>query len=132
MAVNRRGRRALTLIEVMVVLFLITLVISVLTYSMRGSMDKGRAFKTEQRKRQISQMLMMSDADLGSGDVTPQVADALRRTGLVSKPADFLLDGWGNPMSVEYTDGRYKVTSAKYAEYMRKQYGPTWQEPEEE
>lgn len=129
MAIKKRGRRSLTLIEVMVVLFLITLVISVLTYSMRGSMDKGRAFKTEQRKRQISQMLLMSDANPNSGDITGDVPDMLRRTGLVSNPDDFLLDGWGNRMTVEYDGDNYTITSPKYTDYMRKQNGPTWQEP---
>ncbi len=40
-------RRYITLIEIMIVMFLIALITGVLAYNYRGSLDEGKAFKTK-------------------------------------------------------------------------------------
>ena len=39
-------RRYITLIEIMIVMFLIALITGVVAYNYRGSLDEGKAFKT--------------------------------------------------------------------------------------
>ncbi len=43
----RAAKRCVTLIEMMIVMFLISLITGVIAYYYRGSLDEGKAFKTK-------------------------------------------------------------------------------------
>jgi general secretion pathway protein G len=126
----RKSRRSLTLIEVMIVLFLIGMVISVLTYSMKGSMDEGKCFKARQRALQIEQLLMMVAAQTNESleAVASDPAAYLERTGMVKKGTEFMTDPWGKPMLVSVEDNQIIVKSSEYETLMRKRHGETWVE----
>jgi general secretion pathway protein G len=125
-----RSRRALTLIEIMIVLFLIGMVISVLTYSMKGSMDEGKCFKARQRALQIEQLLMMASAQTGLplDAVIAEPKKYLESTGLVKDGTPFLQDPWGQQMQMAIQDDRIVVWSDQYEKLMRKKHGPDWVE----
>ncbi len=55
----KRKKRAFSLLEVMVVIFLITLITGAIGYNMKGTLDKGRAFRTEQAKTQLHDLLLI-------------------------------------------------------------------------
>ena len=61
-------KRALTLLEIMIVIFLITLITGVVGYSMKGSLDKGKAFRTEQGKEQLHDLLLICLSEEGNAD----------------------------------------------------------------
>ena len=52
-------KRALTLIEIMIVIFLITLITGAIGYNMKGSMDKGKEFRTKQAKAQLHDLRLI-------------------------------------------------------------------------
>ncbi len=55
-------KQAITLIEIMIVILLIGLIGGTLAYNMRGSLDKGKEFKTEQNKSKLYDVLMLEYA----------------------------------------------------------------------
>lgn len=134
----KRSRRSLTLIEIMVVLFIIGLALSVLIPWMKGSLDEGKAFKTKQRAQQISQMLTMaaaqSNVSLDAAASSPETY--LTASGLVQNSTKFLLDGWGQPMKAEVVHGNdgdfIRVLSDSYRKHMQRKHGPGWTESAEE
>ena len=56
-------RRCITLIEIMIVMFLIALIAGVITYNYRGSLDEGKAFKTKAAIDKVETILNLSVAD---------------------------------------------------------------------
>ena len=51
-------KRSVTLLEMMIVITLIGLIASVIGYNMKGSLDRGKAFKTEESQKQIKDILL--------------------------------------------------------------------------
>jgi general secretion pathway protein G len=126
----RKSRRSLTLIEVMIVLFLIGMVISVLTYSMKGSMDEGKCFKARQRALQIEQLLTMVAAQTNDSleTVASNPVSYLERSGMVKKGQEFMTDPWGKQMIVTVEDNQIMVRSTEYEAIMKKRHGAHWVE----
>lgn len=95
-------KRALTLIEVMIVIFLITLITGAIGYNMKGSMDKGKEFRTKQAKQQLHDLLLIcleeegKDADKIAKDPTKY----LKELGLAKDPKKIVNDGWGKPFKI--------------------------------
>ena len=55
----KKRKSALTLLEIMIVIFLITLITGAIGYNMKGALDRGRAFRTEQAKEQLLNLLLI-------------------------------------------------------------------------
>lgn len=115
-------KRALTLIEVMVVILLIGLIGGALAFNMRGSMDRGKAFKTEQKIARAKEVLMMEQT---TGTYTNEQLQAnaegiLKESGLVQ--SDPLKGGWNENLEVEVNEetGEIVITSKKLAVYQSK------------
>lgn len=91
-----KKKYSLTLLEIMIVIFLIGLIGSVIGYNMKGSLDEGKAFRTEQAVNQIHDVLLM---EIAKGalvdDVVQHPANYLSNSGLVKDPRKLLKDGWG-------------------------------------
>ena len=142
---SKRKKRAMTLLEVMIVIFIIGIIGSVIGYNMRGSMDQGKAFKT---KEGISKVYNIVHLEMGSNDIkdlneanseviSERVGEVLRASGLVNKPKQYLEDGWKNPLEfhVEKVDGTYEIrmTSEKYENFCNKKnksFDYPWNEKE--
>lgn len=97
MKFQRKKKNLLTLLEVMIVIFLIGLIGSVIGYNMKGGLDKGKMFKTEQAAAKIRDILLLAVSDGASIDdviATPRVY--LDDSGLCKDSQKLLKDGWGH------------------------------------
>ncbi len=113
---EKRRKRPVTLIEIMIVIMLIGLIGGALAFNMRGSMDKGRSFKTEQNISRVYDALMMEYAK-GEKNLEEIVADpelVLEDCPFIKEGAKLLKDGWGNDLIITITDDDdLKITSPK-------------------
>ncbi|MBI2810780.1 MAG: prepilin-type N-terminal cleavage/methylation domain-containing protein [Candidatus Melainabacteria bacterium] len=120
----KRKKRALTLLEIMIVIVLIGIIGSVIGFNMKGSLDEGRAFKSRQAKEQITDILMLEVArGMPIDEVITKREQVLANSGLVKKPKDFLKDGWGVEFEVKpygKSSERIIVSSAKLKAYEAK------------
>src|ERR1700722_17643833 len=64
-------RRYITLIEIMIVMFLIALIAGATAYNFRGSLDEGKAFKTKAAIEQIENALNLQVAE------SPELQDSI-------------------------------------------------------
>jgi type II secretory pathway pseudopilin PulG len=117
---QRKERRFITLIEMMIVMFLIALIIGVLAYNYGGSLDEGKAFKTKMAIEKVSTILNLEAAK------NPQFLQGtsnwqavIRASPLVKNANDFIKDGWGEDLQVEVHDNIIHVYSRHLEEYKR-------------
>jgi hypothetical protein len=86
----------------MIVIFLIGLIGSVIGYNVKGSLDEGKAFRSEQGASQIKDILLLEVAkgyDINT--VISQKETFLSESGLVKDVKKILKDGWGEPYIIE-------------------------------
>lgn len=111
---KKRKKRPVTLIEIMIVILLIGLIGGALAYNMRGSLDQGKAFKTEQNISRAYDILMMKCAEGESLDaIVEKPGDFLKNSPLVKDAEKLLVDGWGAPMTCTKDGDDIKITSEK-------------------
>ncbi|NGX45141.1 MAG: hypothetical protein K940chlam2_00284 [Chlamydiae bacterium] len=115
-----KKKRAFTLLEIMIVIFLIGLISSVVGYNMKGSLDEGKSFKTERAKEQLEDLLNLQIAQGHSEDeVIDKPAAYLKNAGY-SKPDNLIKDGWGEPFKISLVYGEVRASSAKWENYKAK------------
>jgi type II secretory pathway pseudopilin PulG len=119
---QRKSKRSLTLLEIMIVIFLITLITGVIGYNMKGSMDKGKAFRTVQAQEQLHDLLIMA---LSEGETQAKILEnpsaALKKVGIAKDPAKLLKDGWGDLFEIEAkTKSDFKIKSTNLITYKQK------------
>lgn len=118
-----KKKRALTLLEIMIVIFLITLITGVIGYNMKGSLDKGKAFKTEQALSQLHDMLLLG---LSEGrkmdDILANPKSVLEELGIARDPAGLLKDGWNENFIIASNKNKsdFKITSKGLSKYNEK------------
>ncbi len=99
---HRKKKQAITLLEIMIVIFLIGLIGSVVGYNVKGSLDEGRAFRTEQGAAQIKDILLL---EVAKGTPIATVVEKkevfLQSSGLVKDAKKLLKDGWGEPYVIK-------------------------------
>ena len=103
----KRKKRSITLMEIMIVILLIGVISSVVGYNMKGSLDKGKAFKSKQGAAKIKEILEFEVIDkglafkdfVGTKTDPEKYVDHLLASGLFKEKKD-CLDGWGNPYVV--------------------------------
>lgn len=114
----KRRRRYFTLIEIMIVIALIGLIGSVVAYNLKGSLDEGKAFKTEQARAQIRDILWLEIAKGASfEDVTNQWEDCIRNSPLVKDADKLIVDGWNQPFDIRVDNGDFQLVSSRYETY---------------
>lgn len=120
-----KKKRAVTLIEIMIVILLIGLIGGALAFNMRGSMDQGRAFKTEQGLLRIHDILML-EAAKGEHSLQEIATDwkaIIQRSPLV-KGQGLLVDAWNRPIEVQaLNDDEFIVSSPGLTAY-RERHAP--------
>lgn len=124
MQLYKQRKRYITLIEIMIVMFLIALITGVIAYNYRGSLDEGKAFKTRaaiEKLETILNLKISEDPNLQESITSPQVwQDIIKHSPLVSSSNALLKDGWGGDFTVSIdSSGILKVSSQKYEEYVR-------------
>ena len=114
----KKKKRPVTLIEIMIVILLIGLIGGALAFNMRGSMDKGKIFKSEQNAARVHDILMMEYAK--SDETLAQIVakkKTLMKNSLLVKDGEKLLnDAWGNVLEIEIDGEDLKVYSKKARE----------------
>lgn len=128
---KKQKKRPLTLLEIMIVIFLIGLIGSVIGYNVKGSLDEGRAFRSEQGAAQIHDILLLEVAKGNSvADVVTHAEAYLESSGLIKDVKKMLKDGWSEPYVIKAntygTD--IIVKSARLTAYKQKKkvkLGPT-------
>jgi hypothetical protein len=116
-------KRALTLIEIMIVIFLITLITGTIGYSMRGTLDKGRAFRTEQAKEQLHDLLLICLAEgLDPDEVASKPAESLKRLALAKDPDKLVVDGWKEKFEITLISNKndFSVKSKALDNYLKR------------
>lgn len=121
-----RRRRFITLIEIMIVMFLIAMITGVVAYNYKGTLDEGRAFKTQQGIEKVRTILLLSIAD------NPEVFDRLsecwescvKASPLASNGEALIKDGWGvkyevTPLSGPSEERDIQVRSARFDAYIQ-------------
>lgn len=93
-------RRTLTLMEIMVVIVIIGLVSSVIAYNVRGSLNKGRVFKTEQAMNMLDDMICLEVPPDQIQTLIDNPKKTLESIGLAKDVKKLLVDGWGSPFEI--------------------------------
>jgi len=108
--IRRKKKNPITLLEIMIVIFLIGLIGSVIGYNVKGSLEEGKAFRSEQGIAKLKDILQMEIASgISSEDIVNNPKYYLKRTGLVTDAAKLLKDGWGQPYIISQ-DGDYDIS----------------------
>lgn len=87
----------MTLIEILIVMAIIAMIGGALAYNYRGSLDKGKAFKSKQGIEKIESILTLMIAEDPSviHEVENNWVDVIRNSPLIGKPNELIKDGWG-------------------------------------
>lgn len=119
----RLQKRLITLIEIMIVMFLIALITGVLAYNYQGSLEEGKVFKTKVGMERLETILNLAAAQNPSltEDISGRWKEIIGKSPLVSNPKDLEFDGWGYEYKVEKDpDGRIQITSEGLRNYEQK------------
>lgn len=122
MLVQKKKRKAITLLEIMIVIFLIGLIGSVIGYNVKGSLEEGKAFRSEQGIERLHDILLMEMANGATvADILEDPEFYIKRSGLSSNPDKLLKDGWGRPYTI-VQDGDFDIAieSQSYNNYKTK------------
>lgn len=112
-------RRCITLIEIMIVMFLIALIAGVVTYNYRGSLEEGKAFKSKAAMDKIETILNLAVAEDPSlmDHISSEWVKVIQSSPLVKNANDLVKDGWGIPFQVSAEGNVIHVHSSKFDEY---------------
>lgn len=95
-------KRHITLLEIMIVILLIGIITSVVGYNVRGSLEKGKIFKTQQAQNQIKEILLLEVAKGAKiEDVVKDPKKYLMDSGLPKDVSSLLKDGWNVPFEIK-------------------------------
>lgn len=106
-------KRAITLMELMVVMVIIGIISTVIGRGISGSLEKGKKFKTEHSRKQLEEILLLQIAtgacELDDLKDMNKVKEQLKKSGLVSNTDDLLKDGWGDLYTIDVAEGSDKI-----------------------
>jgi type II secretory pathway pseudopilin PulG len=96
---RKEKKRSVTLIEIMIVILLIGLIGGALAFNMRGSLEKGKVFKTEQNCAKVREALLMAytlgEFEIKNCSNAAAVKEALENSPFIKDVDKVLVDGWG-------------------------------------
>lgn len=117
-----RNKRYITLMEIIIVMFLIALITGVIVLNYQGTLEEGKAFKTKAAIERVETVLNLKVAeDPGALDRLDQDWEKyVIESPLIKNPNDFVRDGWGKKYDVEVKDGVIHVKSTNYEDYLKK------------
>lgn len=119
---NQFKRRFITLVEMMIVMFLIAMITGVIAYNYTGSLEEGKAFKT---KAGIEKIHTVLDLHLAThpeerNQIDSQWRDIVMNSQLVKNGRELIKDGWGIDYQVSRdTNGELEIKSEKYEAYQQ-------------
>jgi type II secretory pathway pseudopilin PulG len=120
-------KRSITLLEIMIVILLIGLIGGVVSYNLKGTLDKGKAFRSKEGAQKLQDILNLElqittrrvEDLVGDSDQNHKnVIHCIEQSGLVANAAAFVKDGWGEYYSiVRGTQNTVKVSSRHLRAY---------------
>lgn len=118
----KQRKKAVTLIEIMIVILLIGLIGGALAFNMRGSLDKGKVFKTEATQARVYDILMLKAAESNATleEIVEHWVDHVNQSSLVKKGTDLTQDGWNKKLIVSIVDDEIEVKSIGLQAYKTK------------
>lgn len=123
-------KRYVTLIEMMIVMFLIAMIIGVVAYNYQSTLEEGKAFKTKTAKEKLATVLTIAISNNPNivENLETNWREEVRKSPLVQNSNDLIKDGWGQEFTVNYENGRVIIRSSRYEEYLRKNPGSAFKE----
>lgn len=117
-----KRRRFITLMEIIIVMFLIALITGVIVLNYQGTLEEGKAFKTKAAIERVETVLNLKAAEDSTilERLDQEWEKYITASPLIKNPNDFIKDGWGKKLDVEVKDGVIKVSSTNYDEYLKK------------
>ncbi len=117
---QKRKKRAVTLIEMIVVMLLIATITGALAYNYNASLSEGKAFKTREgisRIKTILALALAEDNQLNPSEIDSSWQSLVQNSPLAGKSKDLLTDGWGKPYEVhcQEKDGEQEITVQSHA-----------------
>ena len=115
-------KRFITLVEMMIVMFLIAMITGVIAYNYTGSLEEGKAFKT---KAGIEKIHTVLDLHLAThpedqDNIETRWKDIVESSQLVKNAKDLIKDGWGAEYQVsKNNNGDIDIKSDKYESYQK-------------
>jgi general secretion pathway protein G len=119
-------RRFITLVEMMIVMFLIAMITGVIAYNYTGSLEEGKSFKTTQGMGKIQNILNLYLAANPEeyDNIESSWKSIIKSSKLVKNPDDLIRDGWGAEYEVTRDEnGEIQVKSERYNNYKSKSKG---------
>lgn len=115
MQIILRRKNYVTLIEIMIVMFLIALITGVIAYNYRGALDQGKIFKTKAGIERLETILnlQISEHPEAASNIESNWEDLVKTSPLVKDPEALTKDGWGEKYQVTLDKGAVKVSSAR-------------------
>lgn len=124
---KKRVRRAVTLIEMIVVMTLIAIITSAITYNYQASLEQGKEFKTKELYSRVETIIALKCAEeqqnMSLSDINTNLADILKASPMwigQTSPTD----GWGKAITLteveENGEKVFKCTSEGYKNYLAK------------
>lgn len=115
-----KRKHQFTIMELMIWIFIISIIGGVMTHNMKGSLKKGKSFKTETAGKEAYDILSLQIA--GGSNITKVLQDphkALKNSGLVQSPSKLLKDGWGKDfILVPTNDDDFILYSKTWVNYL--------------
>lgn len=118
---KNRTKRYITLIEMMIVMFLIAMITGVVAYNYTSSLERGKAFKTEAGIEKLKTALALEVAN--GREFQGNLKDFLIDSPLVKNIDELSKDGWGEEYQVTPpADGEseFTISSKNLEAYKRK------------
>ncbi len=109
-------KRTLTLLEIMIVIFLITIITGAIGYNMKGALEKGKIFRTERASEQLREIILLRLAEGHEmSDILKHLSKHVELSGLAKDPKSIVNDGWGVAFEIKPNRTRddVKVISRK-------------------
>jgi len=127
---SKRKRHPITLLEIMIVILLIGVIGGVLSYNLKGTLDRGKKFRTEEGMKRLKEILEIEIEQgkttiftlFGKKSVILSNSDAVKNcvggSGFIpdSNLDSFLVDGWKEPYFIEIDKEQLVITSRKLSE----------------
>ncbi|WP_322631931.1 type II secretion system protein [Chlamydia trachomatis] len=103
---TKKRKQSITLVEMMVVITLIGIIGGALAFNMRGSLQKGKIFQTEQNCARVYDVLMMEYAsgNLSLKEVIANKEAILEDSAWCKEGKKLLKDAWGEDLLVKMND----------------------------
>lgn len=104
----KKSKRHITLVEMMVVIFIIGLIVSVVGFRYQGGLEKGKAFKTETSIDKVDTILNLYVAEHPSylDSIERDWKEIIRKDPIVKDPEALIKDGWGEELQVQLDNNR--------------------------